>query len=422
MKVLIVHNRYRSAQPSGENAVVDTEAALLAGQGCAVSMLEARSDDIASWPLARRAALPGRVVWSIDGYRRTSAAIARFRPDVVHFHNTFPLLSPSSLWAARQSGAGVVHTLHNFRPLCPGGSLYRDGAPCEDCLGRLPLPSLVHGCYRDSRLATAPLAAMDGVHRLLGTWTRCVDVFVTPSEFARDRYLAAGWRPEQFAVKHNTVDIPPLEAATANGHFVHMGRIAPEKGSGVLLSAWGVAFPGGESTLRLVGDGLESLDPALARRPPRGVEVLGRLEPAQALAALAGARALVVPSQLYEVFPRVIVEAYALGIPVVASRVGPLPELVAHDRTGLLFASGATHELAGHLRLLASSDETVRRLGAGARAAFEEKYSPDVTTRRLLEIYRRAIRLAGQRRTRRDLADGALLQLDDEVPQPEPVR
>jgi len=391
MRVLIVHNRYRSAHPSGENAVVDTEAALLEEHGCVVARLESRSDDIANWSPARRAALPGRVVWSIEGYRRTRAAVARFRPDVVHFHNTFPLLSPSALWAARQSGVGVVHTLHNFRPLCPGGSLYRDGAPCEDCLGRLPLRSLVHGCYRDSRLATAPLAAMDGVHRLLGTWTRCVDVFVTPSVFARDRYLAAGWPPEQFAVKANTVHLPVLEPASAYGHFVHTGRIAAEKGSGELLAAWAAAFPEGESTLRLVGDGLETLDPVLAQRPPPGIVVLGRLEPQQALAALAGARALVVPSRLNEVFPRVIVEAYALGVPVVASRVGPLPELVQHDRTGLLFASGSTRELADHLRLLASSDETVRRLAAGARAAFDARYAPGVTTRRLLDVYERAI-------------------------------
>jgi glycosyltransferase involved in cell wall biosynthesis len=263
---------------------------------------------------------------------------------------------------------------------------------------------------------------MDGVHRALGTWKRCVDVFVTPSEFARDRYLAAGWRAEQFAVKHNTVDVPAVAAASSNDHFVHTGRIAREKGSDELLSAWTAAFPEGESTLRLVGDGLDLLDPVLARRPPAGVDVLGRLEPEQALAALAGARALVVPSRLNEVFPRVIVEAYALGVPVVASRVGPLPELVAHDRTGLLYASGSTRELAAYLRLLASSDETVQRLGAGARAAFEEKYAPDVTTRRLLEIYDRAISLARRRRPRRGAPDGAALRRADERPQVEPLR
>lgn len=390
MRVLVVHNRYRSAEPSGENAVVDDEGALLEEHGCIVDRLETHSDWIDSWSRPRQMTLPARVIWSTDGYRRTRRAINRFRPDVVHFHNTFPLLSPSTLWAARNSAAAVVQTLHNFRPLCPAGSFYRDGSICEQCLGRVPVASVVHGCYRGSSLATAPIAAMDTLHSLLGTWKRCVDVFITPSKFAREKYVAAGWPAKRIVVKYNTA---PDRAAQgqSRGHFMYLGRVSAEKGCDDLLRGWREAFPGGEQTLRLVGpQATKGVGPSV-EQSALGVVPVGRLGHTEALSLLAGARALIVPSRLYEVFPRVIVEAYSLGIPVIASRVGPLPEIVEHGRTGLLFTAGSTAELADRLRCLAGSDELSAELGRGARSAYDANYAPARTTTRLLEIYRTAL-------------------------------
>ncbi|MBI4172881.1 MAG: glycosyltransferase, partial [Actinobacteria bacterium] len=175
MRVLVVHNRYRRAQPSGENVVVEEEAELLAASGCTVERLEVGSDEIATWSPARRALLPARVVWSREGRRLAREAIESFEPDVVHVHNTFPLLSPAVLRAAHASPAAVVQTLHNFRPLCADASFLRNGRVCESCLGRSPLPGVIHGCYRESVLKTLPVAAMIATHRGLGTWRRCVD-------------------------------------------------------------------------------------------------------------------------------------------------------------------------------------------------------------------------------------------------------
>lgn len=385
MRVLLVHNRYRSEEPSGENAVVEDEASLLEEAGCTVGRLEVRSDEIARWPLRRRVLVPGRVIWSLEGYRLTAAAIRAFRPDVVHIHNTFPLLSPAAHWAARRSGAAVVQTLHNFRPLCVSGSLFRDGRVCEVCLGHAPLSALVHGCYRGSRAASAPLALKDCIHGALETWNRCVDVFVTPSEFARRKYVEAGWPEQKIVVKYNTAPDVSSTAAKWHGSFAYVGRFGPEKGVDVLLAAWADAFPDGGPGLRMVG-----ADAAQAGRPgsaPRGVEFFGRVERARALALVAGSRALIVPSRVYEVFPRVIVEAYALGVPVVASRVGPLPELVEDGRTGLVVEGGETAPLVRALRALAGSDSRSRELGRGARLAYEQTYSPARTTRQLLDIY-----------------------------------
>jgi glycosyltransferase involved in cell wall biosynthesis len=392
MRVLIVHNRYRSAMPSGENAVVDEEADLLEEARCEVRRLDTSSDEIATWAASKRLTLPGRVVWSREGYRLTARAIDEAEPDVVHFHNTFPLLSPAALWAARRSGRGVVQTLHNFRPLCPGGSFYRAGAICERCLGHLPVPAVIHGCYRGSRLATLPVATMDAVHDVAGTWTSCVDLFVTPSEFARRKYVQAGWPAAKLVVKPNTARDPAPVDAEHTGVFTYLGRVEKPKGTDVLLDSWAIAFPEGGARLRLVGSHDAAASARAATLP--GVELTGPVDRARAHALLAGSCALVVPSTSYEVFPRVIAEAYALGVPVIAADVGSLPELVEHRRTGLLVQPGSPESLSQALRELTQSPELSFRLGRQARRVWEEKYSPAVTTARLLSIYAAAVEAA----------------------------
>ncbi|HYX84814.1 MAG TPA: glycosyltransferase family 4 protein [Gaiellales bacterium] len=387
MRVLVVHNRYRTAQPSGENAVVDEETALLRQRGAEVEVLSVESDDIAGWPFQKKLTLPARVVWSRDGARRVRDAVTAFGPTVVHFHNTFPLLSPAALRAAHGSGVRVVQTLHNFRPLCPAATFLRDGRVCEDCLGRAPIPAVVHGCYRSSRAATLPLAVKDALHSAIGTWSRAVDTYITPSEFARSRYVKAGWAADRVVVKYNTAPDPGAREPSRDGGFVCLSRLAPEKGVDVLLDAWGQAFPTGDARLRVVGAG--ELDSALRSRAARlvGVEFTGQVPRERGLEILADARALVIPSRWYEVFPRIVAEAYALGVPVIASRLGSLAEIVADDRTGLLVDPGDPANLARALRTLAEDAELARRLGVEARRAYERNLSPEATTDRLLEIY-----------------------------------
>jgi glycosyltransferase involved in cell wall biosynthesis len=387
LRVLVVHNRYRSAQPSGENAVVDEETDLLRARGVDVEVLTVESDEIASWPLTRRLMLGARVVWSRDGARRVHDRIASFRPDVVHFHNTFPLLSPAALRTAHGSGVRVVQTLHNFRPLCPAATFLRDGKVCEDCLGRIPIPAVVHGCYRSSRVATIPLAAKDAFHAAIGTWSSAVDTYITPSAFARSRYVKAGWPAEQIVVKYNTAPDPGAPARRGSGGVVCLSRLAPEKGIDVLLDGWAVAFPEGGARLTVVGSG--ELDAPLRRRAARiaDVEFTGQLARERGLEILAEARALVVPSRWYEVFPRIVAEAYSLGVPVIASRIGSLAEIVHHGETGLLVEPGNPADLGHALRTLVTDTALAERLGTGARFWYERHLNPRTTTDRLLEIY-----------------------------------
>jgi glycosyltransferase involved in cell wall biosynthesis len=392
MRVLVVHNRYRSALPSGENEVVIDEVDALRQAGADVSTLTVDSDAIAGWSPLRRATVPLRVVWSWDGARRVATAAKKSRADVIHFHNTFPLISPAGLRSAAHSSARVVHTIHNYRPLCPSGSLFRSGRICEDCLGApVPFAAVRHGCYRGSRLASIPLSLSSGVHNALGTWRNSVDVFIFPSAFTRDLYERAGWPAERMTVKHNMVPDPGAQRAGAGSGFLCIARLSAEKGVEFLLQTWRSAFPNGEQTLTVIGSGDLAADLRRRHAGDPGVRFAGKLSRDEVRAHLVEARAVIVPSIWYEVFPRTPVEALAAGVPVIASDVGGLTEAVHDGETGLLFELGSARQLVQALHRLAEDDALCRELGQRGRRLYERAFTREATTRQLLDIYQRAV-------------------------------
>jgi glycosyltransferase involved in cell wall biosynthesis len=389
MKVLVVHNEYRSQQPSGENAVVSEEARLLEACGVEVRRLTARSDEIAGWSFPRRLALPVQVVWSWPGYRQTRDAIAAFEPDVVHFHNTFPLLSPAAVRAGGRSRAAVVHTLHNFRPLCPSANLFREGRICEECVGRTPVPAVRYGCYKGSRLKTLPVAVMDAMHAAAGSWDQ-VDVFIALSHFMRRKYVEAGWPGERMEVKYNAAPDSEARRTGPGNTFVCVARLVPEKGVDVLLRAWARAFPGGEETLVVGGSGELEREIRAAGELP-GVRFVGHLKANEVVELMLAARAVVVPSLWYEPFGRTVAESYSVGVPVIASRIGTLTEIVKDGDTGMLVEPGSADDLARALRIMATRPNEALRMGRQARELYEAEFNPAATTSRLLEIYDLAI-------------------------------
>jgi glycosyltransferase involved in cell wall biosynthesis len=391
MRVLVVHNRYRSAEPSGENTVVEQETRLLAAAGIDVERCLVESDAIATWPLRRRLAVPAGVVWSRSGQQMVRRAIDATQPDVVHFHNTFPLLSPAAIRAASSRGVATVQTFHNFRPICPSSNgLLRDGHICHDCPGRLPLSAVRHGCYRGSPVATLPLAAMDVLHERLGTWTRHLDRLIFPSSFALDEYRAAGWPTDRMVIKPNTAERPAAADHGERAGLACIARMRDEKGLDVLIEAWRRAEAASES-LRLIGDGeqLDEYRKQAADLP--GIRFEGQIPFGEIEAALVSAAALVVPSKVPEVFPRVVLEAFAVGTPVLAARRGVLADLVRDGENGLLFEPDDVADLARAITQALADPAALRRMGETALADYEALYSPEVTTRRLIEIYQEAI-------------------------------
>ncbi len=381
MEILVLHSRYRSGAASGENAVVADEARLLREAGHRVEVVD---PGVRGWAGALRAA--GGVVWDPGRTADVRRVIRRLQPDVVHVHNVFPALSPAVIRAAAEEGVPVVMTLHNFRLLCLPATFLRDGRVCEDCLGRLPWPGLVHGCYRGSRLASAPYLASLALHRSIGTFDR-VRRFLAVSGFVRAKHAEAGILPERIAVKPNFAWPAPRREGPGSS-FLYLGRLSPEKGVDTLLRAWRPAL----GRLLVAGDGPEG--PRLRSLAGEGVELLGAVPAERARELVAGARAVLIPSRWYEAFPRVVVEAYAAGVPVVASRIGALPEVVEEGVTGLLAPPDEPASWAEVLERLLD-DELSLRLGEGAYRAWAERYTPETNLRILEAIYREAAASAG---------------------------
>jgi glycosyltransferase involved in cell wall biosynthesis len=386
MKLLMVHNRYQ--HPGGEDTVFAAEGALMRRHGHPVVEYVEDNRSIRSLGLWDAA---GRTLWSRPAERRLRRLLQRHRPDVAHFHNTFPLVSPAAYYACRATGTPVVQTLHNYRLLCAGATFFREGELCELCLGKnLTWPGILYRCYRRSAAQTALVTAMLGLHRLLGTWDRQVDLYIALSEFSRRKFIQGGLPGQKIVVKPNFVHPDPGPGTGPGSYALFAGRLAPEKGLATLLRAWRTLK---RIPLLIAGDGplLGQARRFAAAAAGRGsIRVLGYCPRPELLELMKGARFLIFPSPCYESLPMVVAEAFACGLPVVGSSLGATTEIVEHGRTGLLVRPGEPDDLADKASWLWSRPGTSERMGREARAEFLAKYCAGRNYPRLLEIYARA--------------------------------
>jgi glycosyltransferase involved in cell wall biosynthesis len=380
----------------GEDEVFDDEAALLEANGHRVHRLRVEADPLREPSRPAQARIAAGSIWSRRGYRVLEDALREHRPEVVHFHNTFPLLSPSAYVAARRSGAAVVHTLHNYRMVCPANTLFRDGRPCDDCVGRaVPLPAVRHACYHGSRAQTAVITAMLSLHRARGTWRDDIHLYLTPTEFARQQFIRGGVAAEQIAVKPNFVDHDPPPRSGPGSGFLVVGRLVGHKGIATVLDAWR-SLPAGIE-LHVIGDGPMSEDVRRAAAELPDVHLLGRQPREVVLAEMQAARAFLFPSTWYETFGITVVEAYASSLPVIASDIGPVgAELVTAGETGLLVPPGDAAALAEQVRWAWAHPAEMAAMGEAARARYASTYTGAATYRVLVDLYERAIERAAQ--------------------------
>lgn len=392
MHVLVVHNRYSSAQPSGENRVVDEEVALLRAAGHRVEVFERRSDDIAGRSLLGKVAVPLLVPWNPAVRTELAARLRAGRPDVVHVHNVFPLLSPAVLAACADAGVPAVATLHNYTQVCPPGTLQRDGRPCTECVGSAAaLPAVRHGCYRSSRLATVPLAVSLSVNRR--RWWSGVERFFCVSAAQRDVLVRSGMPAELLAVKHNFVPDPGVCRSGTGEHLLYLGRLAEPKGVRLLMAAWDeIAAAGGVGVpLVIAGAGPLEREVTAWAAGRDDVRHVGLLDPAESRQAVARSVAVVAPSMAMETFGLVVGEGMAAGVPAVAAGHGAFVELVEDGVTGLLHRPGEAASLASCLRRITADPARNREMGQAARRRYEQAFSPSVGLERLVEEYRTAI-------------------------------
>lgn len=387
MKIFVIHNYYQ--QLGGEDRVFASETSLLEAKGHQVVRYTIHNDAVADLNPIQ---LAGATVWNQEIYRELRQLLRQEKPQLVHFHNSFPLISPSAYHAARAEGLPVVQTLHNYRLLCPSAVFFRQGQVCEDCLGNfVPWSGVVHACYRENRAATGMVSAMLTLHRVLKTWTETVDLYIALSEFSRQKFIQGGLPADKILVKPNFV-YPNLEPSTGSGEYaLFVGRLSPEKGVDTLLAAWEKLQ--GKYPLKIVGDGplKEQVIQATTRIPE--IEWLGWKSNEEVYELMGAATMLIFPSEWYETFGRVVVEAFAKGTPVLAADIGGIAELVASGRTGLRFRPGDPEDLARQVEWCLNHPTKLAQMRCNARTEFETKYTAEQNYQMLISIYRESIRI-----------------------------
>ena len=381
MRVLHVHNFYQL--PGGEDQCFTTTGTMLENYGHEVIRFTLRNDVIAD---IGRLAAARKAVWNGSVHTELRQLIRTVRPDVAHFENTFPLVSPSAYYACQREEVPVVQTLHNFRIICPSAILYRDGGICEECVGkRVAWPAIRHRCYRDSRLGSLAVTTMLAVHSAAMTWNRQIDAYIALNSFSRAKFIEAGLEAEKIHVNPNFLSSVPDPGNGAGGYALFAGRLSSEKGIKTLLAAWDELAK--DIPLKIVGDGPEADKVAEAAARGPGIKWLG-WRPIEEVIQLTGfAKFLVLPSACYENFSRSLLESFAKGTPVIASKLGSMQVIVDHRRTGLLFQPNDPADLVRQVRWLLGLPAVYAKMRWAARLEFERHYTAQASHERLLRIY-----------------------------------
>lgn len=385
MKIVLVHNTYREA--GGEDVVFQSEKELLERAGHTVISYVRSNMELVDASLLDRIGIASRMIWSHETHQSFAAILDANRPDLVHVHNTFMVISPSIYSACSERDIPVVQTLHNFRLLCPASSLFRDGVVCEECVDQGLFRSVLHGCYRNSRRATGAVALMLATHRALGTWEAAVTRYIALTDFAKEKFVSAGFPSEKFVVKPNFADPDPGEKPGTGEYALFIGRINETKGTKVLLDAWKrlpVRYP-----LQVVGDGpdLPSMEARARELQLSEVTFRGRLSRPAAIETIKGARFTIAPSTPYEGFPMCIVESFACGTPVLCSRLEAMSEIVDDHVTGLHFDPRDPQDLAKKVEWAWNHPLELAWMGRMARRKYESDYTGEKNYSRLMEIY-----------------------------------
>ncbi len=381
MKILVAHNFYQQA--GGEDQVFADEIALLESRGHTVIRHTVHNDNVNK---LTRLTLAGRTIWNQSECADLQSIISREKVDIAHFHNTFPLMSPAVYSAAKNAGAAVVKTLHNYRLICPTATCFRDGHVCDDCVGRtVPWPAILHRCYRNDRGASAVAAAMLAVHHMRGTYKHDVDRYIALTEFARAKLIEGGLPSDKLTVKPNFVSPDPGIGTGAGGFALFVGRLSETKGVLTLLNAWNLLKA--PITLKIAGDG-DLAEPvrAAAAGDPR-IQWLGRQPAAEIYRLMGEAAALVFPSLWYEGLPKTILESFAKGTPVIASRLGSMIHLIKDGQTGDHFNPGDPTDLAATMARIFADPTKLHSMRATARSEYELQYTAEANYRMLMDVY-----------------------------------
>jgi glycosyltransferase involved in cell wall biosynthesis len=334
----------------------------------------------------QKAVRTGKVIYSFEAQRNLRRLLSVFRPDVAHVHNIYHHISPSILRVLREQGIPTVLTLHDLKLACPNYKMFTHDGVCERCKGQRIFEVIIHKCIKESRALSALISLESAVHRIIGAYSRNVDRFIVPSRFYLKKFSEWGWDETRFSYLPNFVDLDEFSVQRGVGnHFVFFGRLGPEKGLGTLIRAAAMAGV----SVSLVGTGPEERSlRKLCSDLGAEVEFMGYRAGRELREIVGAARAVVLPSEWYENAPMSVMEAYAMGKPVIGAAIGGIPELIAENETGVTFESGSVESLAGALAALTKmADAKLTEMGMAGRAWMEKDFSATRHRDRLIHLY-----------------------------------
>ncbi|MGF1512399.1 MAG: glycosyltransferase family 4 protein [Elainellaceae cyanobacterium] len=386
MKVLQIHNAYQHV--GGEEVVVESEKNLLLQYGHEVKQWILHNTEIPNSNISSKFSIAVDSVWSTKSIRQIKEIVRDFEPDITHVHNTIPQISPSVYAACKSLNVPVVHTVHNYKLICPGAYLYRDGKICEECVGKFfPTPAVVHGCYRGNRAQTAVVTAGLVANRIKKTYSNDIDIYIALTRFARQKLIDGGLPAEKIAIKPNFVSSNVQKGSHSDNYALFVGKMVKYKGIETILRAWELLRD--DIPLKVIGQG--PLEIVMKSNLPQNVEYLGRLPREEVLRLMQNAKVFVFPSEWYEGFPMAIVEAFATASPVVAANCGAAGEIVKDGISGWHFEPGNHHDLARVVQDIWSDSDELKRRGTLARKQYDECYAPERNYEMLMSIYSTAI-------------------------------
>ena len=387
MRIVICHNYFR--ERGGEDQVFEDELELLTSHGHDVATFVKRNTDLSGLIPTIKTAIG--TPWNRGASAELEDLVRKTKAEIVHFHNWVPQISPAGFYAARNAGAAVVQTLHNYRWVCPKGILFRDGSLCEDCVGkRVPWPAVLHSCYHASMVGSLFVGAAIGLHNAIETPARAIDAFIAPGQFIKQKMTAAGIPGDRIYIKSNFLPVDPGPGTGDGGYAMYLGRLSPEKKIDTLLAAW--ERLDGTIPLKISGDGpLRPVVEAAARRDP-SIDYLG-FAPNEALDGLLGsARVLVFTSGTYEAQPLTILESCAKGTPVIVARMGAMEELVEDTKTGWHFNPNDSDDLARVVAEVFEPSIDLAPIRKAVHGNYLEQFTPGPNHERAMEVYEAAIR------------------------------
>ena len=389
----MIHNRY--LEKGGEDEVVNSEIKMLKQFCHQVFFYERSNREIKNFSLCGKLHFFAKgIIWSKKTYDEIKRLIKSEKPDIAHIHNIFLLISPSVYYALSEQGIPIIQALHNYRLFCPKGIFYRDGKICEECKSGNFIPSIIHRCWRNSFILSLFLARMLRFHFRKKTLQNKISAYIASSEFSKNKFIELGLPRDKISVKPHFVDLKIEKEEDRENYALFIGRLVDYKGINTLISAYEKLS---NLRIKIIGDGPLHKELKEKVRKINNIELLGRLSSNRdVLECMRKSRFVIFPSECYETFGKVIIEAFACGVPVIVSRLGARIELVEDGRTGLRFTPGDPEDLASKIEWAWENSKEMEEMGRNARRNYEENYTPERNYEMLMGIYNKTIELHKQ--------------------------